>query len=40
MSHPPNDQRENEGHLHEGRAEPPGQATARDGEAAEGEDDT
>ena len=39
-SHLVDDEREDEGHLHEGRPVTPGQETARDGEATEGEDDT
>ena len=40
LSHLTHDQREDEGHLHEGWPVTPGQETARDGEATEGEDDT
>ena len=39
VSHPPDDQCQDARHLHEGRSESSGQAPARDGEAAEGEDD-
>ena len=39
VSHPPDDECQDAGHLHEGRTEPLGQTSARDGEAAEGEDD-
>ena len=39
LSHPLDDQCQDEGHLHEGGPVAVGQEAARDGEAVEGEDD-